>query len=130
MSVGLVIVTHGDIGKSLIGAAEFILGQPLDRIACIAVRQSGTEIPDMEIMRDAIGSVDDGDGVLVLTDLACASPSNIVEQLMQDRQARVVSGINLSMLLRAWNYRDDPLEKLAERAFKGGIKGIEIREHD
>lgn len=127
MSVGFVIVTHGQIGHSLIGAAEFILGHSLDQIGRLAVTQSGAEIPDLESMRKVIASVDEGDGVLVLTDLACASPSNTVEQLLEEKQARVVSGINLSMLLRAWNYRDEPLEKLAERAFQGGIKGIEIR---
>jgi PTS system mannose-specific IIA component len=128
VNVGIVIVTHGTIGDSLIQAAEFILGCSLDRIGSIAVTQSGPETPDVENMREVISKADAGKGVLVLTDLACASPSNIVEQLLQDRRARVVSGVNLSMLLRAWNYREESLDSLAERAFEGGIRGIEIRE--
>lgn len=127
MSVGFVIVTHGEIGESLISAAEFILGHSLDGIGRIPVMQSGSEMPDTGSMRQAIESVDEGDGVLVMTDLACASPSNIVEQLAEHSKARVVSGVNLSMLLRAWNYRSEPLDTLAERAREGGIRGIEIR---
>ena len=127
MSVGFVIVTHGQIGESLIRAAEFILDHSLDEIGRIAVMQSGSEMPDIESIRQTIASVDKGDGVLVLTDLGCASPSNTVEQLLRDRHARVVSGVNLSMLLRAWNYRSESLDTLAERAHEGGIRGIEIR---
>lgn len=127
MSVGIVIVTHGQIAESLIGAAEFILGQPLDEIGRIAVTQSGSEMPDTATFREVIAAVDQGDGLLVLTDLACASPSNTVEKLLEGRHARIVSGVNLSMLLRVWNYRNEPLEPLANRAYKGGIKGIGIR---
>lgn len=127
MSVGFVVVTHGQIGESLIGAAEFILDHSLDEIGRIAVTQSGSEMPDVESMRQTIASVDKGDGVLILTDLACASPSNTVERLIKGSHARVVSGVNLSMLLRAWNYRNESLVSLAERAHEGGIRGIEIR---
>lgn len=127
MSVGFAIVTHGQIGESLISAAEFILNHSLDEIGRIAVTQSGSEKPDVDSIRTVIDAVDKGDGVLVLTDLACASPSNTVEQLLKDSHTRVVSGINLSMLLRAWNYRDEPLDSLAERAHEGGIRGIELR---
>ena len=127
MSVGFVIVTHGQIGESIIHAAEFILGHSLNEIGRISVRQSGSEMPNVEFIRSTIASADEGDGVLVMTDLAFASPSNIVEQVLEESHARVVSGVNLSMLLRAWNYRSESLESLAERAYEGGIRGIEIR---
>ena len=101
MSVGIVIVTHGGIGDSLVRAAEFILGHPLEEIGRIAVTQSGSEMPDTESFSAVIAAVDQGDGVLVLSDLACASPSNTIEKLLAGKHARVVSGINLAMLLRA-----------------------------
>jgi PTS system ascorbate-specific IIA component len=78
-------------------------------------------------LREVIDGADEGEGVLVLTDLACASPSNIVEQQLDACNERVVSGINLPMLLRTWNYRKDPLEQLAIRAVEGGLRGIEER---
>lgn len=128
MSVGLVIVTHGQIGRALVRSAEFILDRSLERIRCVAVTQSGTEMPDEGMVRQVIQSADEGDGVLVLTDLACASPSNIVEKQLPVLTARVVSGVNLPMLLRTWNYRKEPLELLAQRAVEGGLKGIGLRE--
>jgi PTS system ascorbate-specific IIA component len=127
MSVGLVIVTHGEIGHALLESAEFILNRSLERIRCVAVTQSGAEMPDQDLLREVIDGADEGEGVLVLTDLACASPSNIVEQQLDACNARVVSGINLPMLLRTWNYRKDPLEQLAIRAVEGGLRGIEER---
>lgn len=121
------IVTHGQIGHALIQAAEFILDRSLERIRCVAVTQSGTEMPDESVLREVIDGADEGDGVLVLTDLACASPSNCVEKQIEGCHARVVSGVNLPMLLRTWNYRDEPLDQLVERAVQGGLKGIGLR---
>lgn len=131
MSVGLVIVTHGSIGESLVRAAEFILDTSLEVIQCVEVTQTGAELPDTGTIRDCLVAAENGHGVLVLTDLACASPSNFVEQLVRDGNEQfnglVVSGINLPMLLRTWNYRDEPLDALAMRASEGGQMGIGIR---
>lgn len=124
MSVGLVIVTHGQIGHSLVEAAEFILDRSLERVRCIAVTQSGAEMPNEALLREVIDGANEGRGVLVLTDLASASPSNIVEQQLGACHARVVSGVNLPMLLRTWNYRDESLDQLVERAIQGGLNGI------
>ncbi len=127
MSVGLVIVTHGEIAQSLVRAAEFILDRSLSRIRCVAVTQSGAQMPSENLMREVIDSADEGDGVLVLTDLACASPCNIVERQLANCNARIVSGVNLPMLLRTWNYRNESLDQLTERAVQGGLKGIGVR---
>lgn len=127
MSVGLVIVTHGQIGQALVGAAEFILDRSLQGVRCVAVTQSGAEMPDEDSMREVVQAADEGEGVLILTDLPCASPSNIAEKQLATCRASVVSGVNLPMLLRVWNYREEPLEQLAERACQGGVKGIGIR---
>lgn len=127
MSVGLVIVTHGQIGRFLVEAAEFILDRSLESIRCVGVTQSGSEMPDEHPMREVIQAADEGDGVLVLTDLANASPSNIVERQLPHVNARVVSGLNLPMLLRTWNYRREPLDQLVDRAIEGGRRGIGLR---
>ncbi|HKJ18954.1 MAG TPA: hypothetical protein VJ984_16490 [Xanthomonadales bacterium] len=131
MSVGLVIVTHGSIGESLVRAAEFILDTSLEDIQCVEVTQIGAELPDTGTIRDCLVAAENGQGVLVLTDLACASPSNFVEQLVQEGSEQfdglVVSGVNLPMLLRTWNYRDETLGSLALRASEGGQMGIGIR---
>jgi mannose/fructose-specific phosphotransferase system component IIA len=54
MSVGLVIVTHGEIGHALLESAEFILNRSLERIRCVAVTQSGAEMPDQDLLREVI----------------------------------------------------------------------------
>ena len=66
--------------------------------------------------------LDEGDGVLVLTDLYGSTPHNITRHL--HNQTSTVSGLNISMLLRALNYANNPLSDLAEKAQQGGHKGI------
>lgn len=125
MSVGIVIVTHGDTGQSLLDDAEFILGQSLAGIRFIPFRQSRAHTTGNLEVRQAIEDTDRGGGVLILTDLVGASPSNLVKNLLDEHHAMMVTGINLAMLIRVWNYRDAPLESLADKAVKGGMRGIE-----
>ena len=124
MSVGLLVVTHGQIGRAVIDAAQFILGNSLSTVQCVPVLQSGSESPDLEILAQRIAAADEGQGVLIFTDLAGASPSNAIEDLVENRKVRVVSGFNLPMLIRAWNYRTEPLDRLAQLAMEGGLRGI------
>lgn len=124
MTVGLLIVTHGGIGHELASAAAGMLGPcPLPtRILSVAQRDD----PDT-VRRDALAAVaalDEGAGVLVLTDAYGSTPSNIAYSLGDREAVRVVSGISLPMLLRVLNYPALPLEKLAEKAVSGGHVGI------
>lgn len=125
MSVGLVILTHSQTGQSLANDAGFILGQSLNRIRCVPFRQSGRQITGESELRQAIERADQGEGVLVLTDLVGASPSNLMKSLLKEYHAAMVTGINLAMLIRVWNYRDSPLELLAHKAVQGGRRGVE-----
>ena len=125
MSVGIVIVTHGDTGQSLLDDAEFILGQSLADIRFIPFRQSRAHTTGNLEVRQTIEENDSGQGVLILTDLIGASPSNLVKSLLNEHHAMMVTGVNLALLIRVWNYRDVPLESLAEKAVKGGMRGIE-----
>jgi PTS system ascorbate-specific IIA component len=123
--VGIVIVTHGQTGLSLVNDAEFILGQSLGRIRCIQFNQSGDQLTGDDELKQVIAESDQGEGVLVLTDVVGASPANLVTGLLEEYHATMVSGINLAMLIRVWNYRDTPLESLADKAVQGGRRGIE-----
>jgi PTS system ascorbate-specific IIA component len=126
MSVGLVIITHGDTGRTLVEAGEFILGQSLDSIRTVSFRQSGQHRTGDEDIRAAAQAADQGQGVLVLTDLLGASPCNRVTRVMKEYRAMAVTGLNLAMLIRVWNYRDEPLPTLASIAAEGGKRGVEI----
>ncbi len=126
MSVGIIIVTHGQTGQSLINDAEFILGHSLGRITCVQFSQSGDQPTGNDELRQVIEQSDHGEGVLILTDLVGASPANLVTGLLEDHHATMVAGIYLAMLIRVWNYRDAQLESLAHKAVQGGKRGIEV----
>jgi len=125
LSVGIVIVTHGQTGQSLVNDAEFILGQSLGSIHCIEFNQSGNQPTGDDELKQVIAQSDHGEGVLVLADLVGASPANLVTGLLKEYRAAMVTGINLAMLIRVWNYRDTPLESLTDKAVQGGVRGIE-----
>lgn len=126
MTVGIVIVTHGNTGRSLIEVAEFILGQSMEAIRCVRFDQSGNRPTATADLRSAFDRVNSGDGILVLTDLIGASPSNLVAALLAEYGAVMVTGINLAMLISVWNYRDRNLGLLARKAVESGRRGVKI----
>jgi mannose/fructose-specific phosphotransferase system component IIA len=123
-TTGLVLVTHGQIGQSMIDVAEFILGQSLGSVAFVSFRQSEMEHTGEEEIRNAIMNANQGQGVLVMTDIGGASPFNNVTRLLPECGAEMVNGLNLAMLIRAWNYRMQPAQQLAVLATEGAIRDI------
>jgi PTS system ascorbate-specific IIA component len=75
-------------------------------------------------VRELIGELDDGSGVLVLTDIYGATPSNLACRLIEPGRVECVAGVNLPMLVRALTYRNEPLEVVAEKALSGGRDGV------
>jgi PTS system mannose-specific IIA component len=126
MSVGIIIVTHGKIGAALLEVAEFILGESLAKVRFVPFRQSGDNITTISEVRTALREADTGDGVVVLTDLIGASPSNLVADQLEEHDAVMVTGLNLAMLMCVWNYRDQPLGLLVRKAVEGGRRGVKI----
>lgn len=127
MSVGILLLTHETMGAALIATARHILGRislPLDTLAI----PPGTDI-DLALRDTAAQTrlLDRGDGVLILTDVYGATPSNVAEKLNSLGLAvRRVSGLNLPMLLRVLNYPEQTLSELAQTAASGGRTGIQI----
>ena len=97
--IGLVLVTHGQLASEFIRAMEHVVG-PQDQIEAICI---GPE-DDMEARRndiaEALGRVDDGAGVIILTDLFGGTPSNLAISLMKSELVEVIAGVNLPMLIR------------------------------
>lgn len=122
--IGLLLVAHGTLGESLIHCASHVMGKrPL------YLRQLGVTIHDepeaiLPQARDLVRFLDQGDGVLVMTDIFGATPSNIACKLLQPGRIEGVSGVNLPMLIRALTYREQPMELLIEKAMGGGQEGI------
>jgi PTS system mannose-specific IIA component len=126
VSVGILIVTHGNTGATLLEVAEFILDEPLSRVHFMPFRQSGEKVTAAEELEAAMKAVDQGDGILVLTDLIGASPSNLVAERLDTHGGVMVTGLNLAMLMSVWNYRDQPLGLLARKAVDSGRRGVKI----
>lgn len=126
MSVGLVIVTHGDTGGTLVEEAEFILGERLEAVQFVPFNHSVGHHEELYRIHQAIANADAGDGVLVLTDLMGASPSNRVSVLLEHFDAVMVTGVNLAMLLCVWANREMPLGQLTRKAVDCGRRSVKI----
>ena len=124
MPVGLLLVSHNRIGQDLLATATAMLGRSPMRTAHLAVSQSGD--PDALFQRatELCTELDDGDGVLVLTDMFGSTPSNIATRLLHEPRCKVVSGMNLPMLVRVMNYPQLALPELINKALSGGHDGI------
>ena len=124
MSVGILLLTHGRIGAVLHDAAQSILGaSPLPTLSLTAPGDCDPQ-QVLEEARRSADQLDSGDGVLVLTDLYGATPGNIACRLRDLHAVRVVSGVNLPMLIRVLNYPDLDLDRLADKAISGGREGV------
>lgn len=124
MSVGLLVISHNGIGPAILGTTKHMFSDcPLNVKLLTASRDCD---PD-ELMVSAaeqIEVLDQGTGVLILTDLYGSTPSNIAKKLSSDKNIRIVTGLNMSMLIRVFNYPDEDLDGLAEKALSGGRDGI------
>lgn len=127
MSVGILIITHGKTAAALLEEACFVHGQNLERVYSLEFMHSEDPTSIGQIL-SRIGQADIGDGVLVLTDLMGASPANMVSEALGKCHAMMVTGVNLAMLIRAYNYRDQPLEQVAQKAVDGGKRAVRIFE--
>jgi mannose PTS system EIIA component len=122
--IGILLVSHGAFGESLIHCASHVLGKrPL------YVRQLGVTVHDdpdeiLPTAEDLIRFLDQGQGVLVMTDIFGATPSNIAMRLLKPGHVEGIAGVNLPMLIRALTYRDEPLEAVVAKALSGGSEGV------
>ena len=122
--IGILIVSHGAFGESLIHSASHVLGKrPL------YLRQLGVTVHDepdaiLPMAEDLIRFLDQGQGVLVLTDIYGATPSNIAMKLLVPGRVEGIAGVNLPMLIRALTYRDEPLAPVIEKALSGATEGV------
>ncbi|MFZ2752845.1 MAG: PTS fructose IIA subunit family protein [Lysobacteraceae bacterium] len=127
MAVGILLVTHPGIGSALVEVAGRMLRQlPLKTEAFELAFDAD---PDAALPRAsaALRRVDSGDGVLILTDLYGASPSNLAARIARlGTPARRVASLNLPMLLRVMNYAELPLDELPAIAAAGARNGAII----
>lgn len=124
--IGVLVVTHGPLGDNLIEAVEHVLGARPQQIEALDVSSRADPKDTENTITARMLALDKGEGVLVLTDIYGATPSNCMCRALAPGHAVGVSGVNLPMLLKAMTYRHLPLSELAARAAKGGQEGITL----
>jgi mannose PTS system EIIA component len=122
--IGILIVSHGAFGDALIHSASHVLGKRPHQIQHVGVAMRDDPDAILPRARELLNQVDTGDGVLVLTDMLGATPSNIATRLLAPGRVEGLAGANLPMLIRALTYRDEPLAAVVEKAMSGGYEGV------
>jgi PTS system mannose-specific IIA component len=124
MTVGVLLISHGLLGQNMLDLSVKTLS--VCPLATQALTVPFDSDPDKvtQTAENMVQELDTGDGVLVLTDLCGATPSNIACRLIKQHHVMVVSGLNLPMLMRILNYPTLSLEEMADKAMDGGRQGI------
>ena len=124
--VGVVLVTHPNLGEEFIRSAELICGK-LPYLATVPIdTHRGVEELREEIAK-AIKSVDTGKGVLILTDMFGGTPSNMSLAFLNENRVEVVTGLNLPMLIKISNCRQGrSLQELAKMVKEAGQRNINL----
>ncbi|MCK4608592.1 MAG: PTS mannose transporter subunit IIA [Gammaproteobacteria bacterium] len=124
MSVTILIISHGNTGSALVETATKAFHElPL---TTTAVNVESNTDPDVLLpkLQRLINNISQTDGVLILTDLMGSTPSNIAKALQKNANIRIISGLNLPMLMKIMNYPDLSLNELAAKAINGGREGV------
>lgn len=122
--VGLVVASHGHLAEELVATARQIVGE-VQHVATLSVEPGSSPEEIRARIKEAVKSVDDGDGVLVFADLIGGSPCTQSLSLCQQARIEVVTGVNLPMLLKANSLRGQlPLLELAHQLAQYGQKNI------
>jgi PTS system mannose-specific IIA component len=125
--IGIVIVTHSQLGDALIEAAEFIIGKRPEALVSVSIDLNESA----EVLRKKIAAgikeVKSKEGVLILTDMFGGTPSNLSYSFLEEGQIEVISGVNLPILIQAANTRAKlDLTKLAVKLEAFGKKSISL----
>ena len=124
MTVGLLIVTHDQLGGALLRTAGRMFGEMPLQTQTLPVTIDASPETLLEEAHAKVQEINSGDGVLVFTDMYGSTPSNIAFGLIQPGQVHVVTGVNLPMLIRTLNYPNLDLAALTQKATSGGREGI------
>ncbi|MBT9569281.1 MAG: PTS fructose transporter subunit IIA [Thiobacillus sp.] len=123
--IGILIVAHGSLADSLVDCATHVLGRAPDNLATLDFIGHADPDERQQALQARLAELDQGDGILVLTDVYGATPSNTLCRLLEPTHIEGISGVNLPMLIKALNYRESlPLRKLIDQVVDGGRNGI------
>ncbi|WP_075794532.1 PTS sugar transporter subunit IIA [Massilia putida] len=121
--VGILLMTHAPLGQAFIAAVAHVFRGPTERFEAIDVTADQDTNEINALAKSAIQRLDEGDGVLVITDIKGGTPSNCCNCLAEPGRVEIIAGISLPMLLRAITYRRDTLDVVVEMALAGAQNG-------
>lgn len=122
--IGILIITHGTLGESLIHCASHVLNKRPTRLQQLGVTAQDDPAMLMPQARALVKELDAGDGVLILTDIYGGTPSNMASKLLIPGKVDAVAGVSLPMLIRVLTYRDRDLATIVTKAISGGCEGV------
>jgi PTS system ascorbate-specific IIA component len=122
--IGILIIAHGTLGESLIHCASHVLNKRPPRMKQLGVTAQDDPLLLLPQARALVKDLDDGSGVIILSDIYGGSPSNIAAKLLVPGRVEGVAGVNLPMLIRVLTYRDRALSTLVTKAVSGGCEGV------
>ena len=125
--IGILIVTHCQLGEALIDASEFIIGSRPENTEFVTIDLNVSAEKLRRAISNGIKIVSQEDGVLILTDMFGGTPSNLSYTFLEEGRIEVVSGVNLPMLIKAVNTRGDAeIGELAASVEAFGKKSISM----
>ena len=122
--IGLVIVAHENLGESLIRCVTHVLGSRQPGLESLNIGSHDAAFSLLPKAKKLVESLDEGEGVLVLTDIYGATPANLACKLLMPGRVEVVTGVSLPMLIRALTYREKTLATMVSKAVSGGRDGV------
>ncbi|MBF0093458.1 MAG: PTS sugar transporter subunit IIA [Alphaproteobacteria bacterium] len=124
--IGIVLVTHGRLAQEMIAAMEHVVG-PQPHVAAICIGPDDDMAQRRQDILESVANVDDGSGVVVLTDMFGGTPSNLAISITDRARVEVIAGVNLPMLIKLASVRSvEPLATAATSAQEAGRKYINI----
>ena len=123
---GLLVVTHGRFAEELVKATRTIVGS-FDALEAVSIGWDDDVAEARQRIEEAIGRVDRGGGVLVLTDMFGGTPTNLALSLLEPGRVEIITGVNLPMLIKFTNLRDDvAFAETARRIAEQGRQAIHV----
>ncbi len=122
--ISILLITHGELGKSLIECATHVLGDKPLFLESLSIENDCIHESMFKQISERINLLDQGDGVLILTDIFGATPCNIITKIIKPGKVSAIAGVNLSMLIRTISYRNESFDSLIIKAIQGAQDGI------
>jgi len=122
--IGVFLLTHASLGEALLQCACHVLNKRPAHVMQLGVSGQDDPLDLLPLARQMRNLVEEGSGVLILTDIFGATPANIAMKLREEGRCEVITGVNLPTLLRALTYREKDMKTLVQRAVSGGCDGV------